>query len=97
VEVRGLYLGQPVEAVARNSPASEPAPVSVTAGDPGAPAACAPLDVRQPVVTLEPVETLGAGASLTAAPWRLWRPDVIGGAARQALAGSGRVRRREQK
>ncbi len=86
-DLRWLYPGEPDEAVARRWLATGPAVVIVTRGGGGVYAVSRRLEVRRPAVTIDLVDTVGAGDSYTSGLLDgLCRADLISGSRRDALA-----------
>lgn len=82
-----LYPGEADEAVARRWLATGPVVVIVTRGGGGVYAVSRRLEVRRPAVTIDLVDTVGAGDSYTSGLLDgLCRADLISGARREALA-----------
>ena len=86
-DLRWLYPDRSDEDVARGWLASGPALVVVTRGGAGVYAVSARLELRRDAVTIDLVDTVGAGDSFTSGLLDgLHRADLIGGARRDALA-----------
>jgi fructokinase len=86
-DLRWLYPDLGDEDVARGWLASGPALVVVTRGGAGVYAVSGGLELRRPAVTIDVVDTVGAGDSFTSGLLDgLHRADLIGGVRREALA-----------
>jgi fructokinase len=82
-----LYPGEPDEDVARRWLATGPVLVVVTRGGQGVYAVSAGLEMRRSVVSVDMVDTVGAGDSFTSGLLDgLRRADLIGGERRDAMA-----------
>jgi fructokinase len=85
-DLRWLYPGRSDEDVARAWLAAGPAVVVVTRGDAGVYAVSADVELRRPAVSIDLVDTVGAGDSFTSGLLDgLQRADLIGGPRRAAL------------
>jgi fructokinase len=86
-DLRWLYRDRADEEAAKGWLASGPALVVVTRGGAGVYAVSAGLELRRPAVSIDVVDTVGAGDSFTSGLLDgLHRADLIGGARRDALA-----------
>ena len=86
-DLRWLYPGEPDEDVARRWLATGPVLVVVTRGGQGVYAVSGGLEMRRSVVSVDMVDTVGAGDSFTSGLLEgLRRADLIGGERRDAMA-----------
>jgi fructokinase len=86
-DLQWLYPDQPDERVAQRWLGSGPALVVVTRGGMGVYAVCAGLELHRPAVSIELVDTVGAGDSFTSGLLEaLHQADLIGGSRREAVA-----------